>query len=98
MPDLVGRGLERRDKMRVAMAQRIDGNAGMEVEEFSAVLVIQAHALAPLEGEIGPGIGAVERRHGEHSSCVSGQGRESVAKLPQKPKTRPLGRAFGPEN
>ena len=46
------------------MAQCVDRDAGMEIEIVSAMLVIQAHALAPLESEIGPGIGAVERRHG----------------------------------
>jgi hypothetical protein len=49
----------------VAVTQRVDRDAGMEIEIVSAVLIIQAHALAPLESEIGPGIGAVERGHGQ---------------------------------
>ena len=49
------------------MAQGIDSNAGMEIEIGAAVLVIKAHAFAPLKGEFGAGIGAIERRHGSQS-------------------------------
>ena len=46
------------------MAQRVHRNAGMEIEILSAMLVIQAHALPPLESEFRPGVCAVERGHG----------------------------------
>jgi hypothetical protein len=41
------------------MTECIDGDAGMEIEIVSAMLVIQSHTLAPLESEFGPGIRAV---------------------------------------
>jgi hypothetical protein len=64
VPHFFGGAFERADNVRISMTQGIHRNAGMEIEIVSAMLVIQAHALAPLESEIGPGIGAVERRHG----------------------------------
>ena len=67
VPDLVGGAFECRDEMRVAMPQGIDGNAGMEIEIVAALLVVKAHAFAPLKGEFGAGIGAKERRHGSQS-------------------------------
>jgi hypothetical protein len=37
--------------MRVTIAQRVDGDAGMEIEIGSALLVEQSHAFAPLESK-----------------------------------------------
>src|SRR5690606_16758741 len=64
VPDLFGSSLEGAHQMRVAMAQRVHRDAGMKVEIVSALLVIKAHALAPLKGEFRPSVCAIERRHG----------------------------------
>ena len=47
--------LQRRDQMRVAMAERIDRDAGGEVEIALAIGGDQPDAFAALEGEVGPG-------------------------------------------
>jgi hypothetical protein len=49
--------------MLVAIAERVDSDAGGEIEIGGAILREQSHALAPRKGEFGPGIRAIERRH-----------------------------------
>src|SRR5882724_12528550 len=49
--------------MRVGVTERIDGDAGVEIEISGSVLADQAHALAPLESEWRSGVGAVQRGH-----------------------------------
>src|SRR5690606_20398767 len=68
----------RRDQMRVAMSQGVDRDPGMEIQIGGAVLAEQSHALAPLEGEIGPGIGTVKRGHSSFlQRAGTGDGRGS---------------------
>ena len=57
VPDLVGLRIERLDEARMRVAQRIDRDAGGEIEIALAVRRDQPNAFAPLESEIGPGIG-----------------------------------------
>ena len=55
VPDLFGGSLQRADQMRIAVAERIDRDAGVEIEIRCSVLREQSHALAPLEGEVQTG-------------------------------------------
>jgi hypothetical protein len=49
MPDLVGLILQRRNEVRVGMAERIDRNAGGKIEIAGAILRNQPDAFAALE-------------------------------------------------
>ncbi len=49
MPELAGLFGQRRDEVRVAVAERIDGDAGGEIEVALAVSGDQPAALAPFE-------------------------------------------------
>jgi len=64
VPDLVGCLLQRAHNVRVAIAERVDGDAAVEVEVLRAILREQSDALAPLESEFGSGVRPVERGHG----------------------------------
>ena len=55
VPEFCGLLLQRRDQMRVAMAQRIHRHAAGEIEIALAVGPDQPDAFAALEGEVGPG-------------------------------------------
>ena len=71
VPQFCGLLLQRRDQMRMAMAQRIHRDAGGEIEITLAVGRDQPRALAALETEIDPGeYGKQMRRrafgHGDH--------------------------------
>jgi len=65
MPELVRLRLQGGDHLGMAVAQRIDGDAGDEVEVASPVLGVEAHALAPLD---------LERRGGVHFHHMAGHG------------------------
>jgi hypothetical protein len=56
--------------MRVAMAQRIDGDAGGEIEILLAALAIEIHALASHRPHAAPRVDGHERgdRHGNGTS------------------------------
>ena len=61
------RGLlgQRRDEMRMGVAERVDRDAGAEIEISLAVAAVEPGALAPLEGELGARIGRQQWRcHG----------------------------------
>ena len=58
-PGLLGHRL---DQMRMAMAERGDGDAAREIEKFAAVGGIKIAALAPLGGDVPPAIG-------RHNGC-----------------------------
>ncbi len=63
VPYLFGRLLQRLDQMRVGVTERIDRDAGVEIEISGSVLRDEAHALAPLESEWRSGVGAIQRGH-----------------------------------
>ena len=62
VPELAGLLGQRRDEMRVAVAERVDGDAAGEIEIALAVVGDQPAALAPLEGQGRPRKGLVKRR------------------------------------
>ena len=66
VPDLLGLVLQRRDEVRVGMAEGIDGDAGAEIEIALAVDRRQPDAFAALEAERGACVGLEERRCGCH--------------------------------
>ena len=99
VPELVGLLGQRRDQMRMAVAERIDGDAAGEIEIALAVGVDQPDALAPLEGQRGARKGLVKRRTAHYMSPGMSPGRSQVAgfsrrgpreKSKKPPKRRPL--------
>ena len=62
VPELVGLLGQRRDQMRMAVAQRIDGDAAGEIEISLALVGDQPGALATVEGQGRAGKGLVKRR------------------------------------
>ena len=54
VPEFCRLRLQRRDEMRMAMAERVHRDAAGEIEIALAVGAIQPHALAAFECEIGP--------------------------------------------
>src|SRR6185437_14913096 len=68
--DLLG---QRRDEMRVRMAEHGDGDAGGEIEVFAAVGGEEIGALAPFKGEIVP---SISRQYGwDHGNSPAQYGR-----------------------
>src|ERR1700704_2374812 len=71
VPQFGGLLLQRRDQMRMAMAERVDGDATGEIEIALAIGRYQPGALAALETEIDPGEDREQMRsgavgHGNH--------------------------------
>ena len=71
VPEFGGLLLQRRDQMRMAMAERIDRDAGGEIEIALAIGRYQPGAFAALETEIDPGEYRKQMRggavgHGDH--------------------------------
>ena len=62
VPDLLGLVLQRGDEMGMGVAQRIDGDAGGEIEISLAILGDEPHALPAREPERCTHIGFIERR------------------------------------
>ena len=62
MPELAGLLGERGDQMRVAVAERIDGDAAGEIEISVAILFNQPDTFAPLESQGRARKGLVKRR------------------------------------
>ena len=62
VPELAGLLGQRRDQMRMAVAERIDGDAAGEVEISLAIGLDQPDTLAPLESQGGARKGLVKRR------------------------------------
>src|SRR5258708_4658316 len=67
MPQFLRLRVQGRDEMRMRMAERVDGDAGGEIEIPVAVGGHQPNALAPLEGEVD----TCESRHQMRSHGVS---------------------------
>ena len=65
VPRRRGGGVQGSDEMRMRMAERIDRDAGAEVEIAFAIGRDEPSALAALEGEVGPRIGRKQRRNHE---------------------------------
>jgi hypothetical protein len=63
VPGLFCRASDGFEQVRIAMAQKVHPDAGVEIKEARAVCREQAHALTSFKGKFGPGIGAVERGH-----------------------------------
>ena len=67
MPELLRLLGERGDKMRMGVAQRVDGDAGGEIEIALAVGRDQPYAFAPLKGEVHARKGSHQMRcHGSN--------------------------------
>jgi hypothetical protein len=64
VPELGGLLLQRRDQMRMRVAERVHRDAGGEIEIALAVLGEEVGPLAPLERDIGPVVGRQNR--GKH--------------------------------
>ena len=65
VPELSGLLGQRRDEMRMGVAERVHRDAAAEVEISLAVARHEPGALAPLEGDVGARIGRQQRRvHG----------------------------------
>ena len=62
MPDLLGLLGERLDQLRMGVAERIDRDAGGEIEIALAVGRGEPNALAALEGEVDARIGRQQMR------------------------------------
>jgi hypothetical protein len=73
MPELGGLLLECGDQMRMAVAERGDGDAAGEVEISLALVGNQPHALSSLEPQWGTRVGIIKRRGFSHGaiSCHS---------------------------
>ena len=69
VPELAGLLGQRRDKMRMAVAERIDGDAAGEIQIALAVIRHQPGALAPFEGQGRAGECLVKRRTA-HYMCL----------------------------
>ena len=65
MPQLLGLLGDRVDQMRVAVAERGDGDAAGEIEKLAAVGGVKIAAFAPLGGDVPPAIG-------RHNRCNHG--------------------------
>jgi hypothetical protein len=62
MPDFRALLMQRLEKMRMAMAERRHGDAAAEIKKPLALRRSQPGAIAPLEGEVDPGISGKQRR------------------------------------
>jgi hypothetical protein len=56
VPDFLSLRRQRRNQMRMAMAERVDRNAGRKIKIALTLRRHQPHAFASLEGEIDTGI------------------------------------------
>ena len=72
MPKLLGLVGERGSQMRMSVTERVDGDAGGEIEIAFAVRGNQPYAFAPLEGE-------VDTRKGRHQMRCHGFARKAYA-------------------
>ena len=86
MPDLAGLLVERVDEARMRVAERVDRDAGGEIEIALAIGRDQPNAFAPLEGEVDARIGRQQMRgHGTaHSWCVGSRSRVDSDELRAK--------------
>ena len=96
VPELAGLLGQRRDEMRVAVAERIDGDAGAEIEIALAVVGDQPAALAPLERQGRPREGIEKRRtaHYMHSGTgIPGIAAEAACLPAVRPKNQKAAQA-----
>ena len=68
VPELLRLLAQRRDEMRMGVAQRVDRDADAEIEISLALLGVKTRALAPREGKLAAGVG---RKEGRHETALS---------------------------
>ena len=88
VPELAGLLGQRGDEMRVAVAERVDGDAAAEIEVALAVVGDQPAALAPLEGQGRPRKG-IEKRRTAHYMRLRNRHPGIAAKAECLPAVRP---------
>src|SRR5439155_18932166 len=73
MPQLLRLGGNRLDRVRMAVAERGDGDAAGEVEKFAAIGGVKVAAFAPFDGNVPPAIGRHDSwNHGKLSCAMNG--------------------------